>query len=72
MKKFKGILKVTNKKSGFYHYFNPTQAATFISKNGSTKYKVKEIKEIDFEEIMYFFLTCVLNTTLIFASIYFS
>ena len=72
MKKLKGILKITNKKSGFHHYFNPTEAATFISKNGSKKYDVKEIKEINFEEIFYLSLSILLLFSYLLSIIYFS
>tara|TARA_Y100001973_G_scaffold103554_1_gene171078 strand:+ start:585 stop:803 length:219 start_codon:yes stop_codon:yes gene_type:complete len=72
MKKFNGILKITNKKSGFFHYFNPKEAATFISKNGSKNYDVKEIKEINFEEIFYISLSALLIISYLFATIFFS
>ena len=66
------MYKVTNKKTGFYHYFNAKEAAKFVSKNGASKYKVKEIKEFDVSEFGYMIIACLLVSFFVLGYIYFA
>jgi|TARA_R100001443_G_scaffold25708_3_gene38610 hypothetical protein len=66
------MYKVTHKESGFHHYFNAEEAAVFISKNGNEKYEVKEIKGINWKEVMYASIAFLMIFTLTLAFIYYS
>ena len=47
------MFKITNKKTGFSTYLNANETANFMFRNDVEKYTVKEIKTIDYEQILY-------------------
>ena len=64
---------IKNKKTLFKLYVNAKEAADFITKNGSKKYTVKQIKEFDFENFFYmclgFTMIFILTSLFIYYSI---
>ena len=54
------MYKITHKKTGFIYYFNSKETANFVNANGSTNYKVEEIRTLNKKEIFYGFLTLTL------------
>jgi hypothetical protein len=52
---------ITNKETGFKHYFNTKEAATFIYMNGASKYNIKQKLELkDYIEDKFFMVLTIL------------
>jgi hypothetical protein len=66
------MYKITHKKTGFIHYFNSKETANFVNANGSTNYKVEEIRTLKKSEIFYGFLTLTLMAVFTLAFIYYA
>ncbi len=66
------MYKVTNKKTGFHHYFNAKEAAKFVVKNGESKYQVNEIKEFDLKNFLYMILTFIIISSFTLLMIYYA
>jgi hypothetical protein len=47
------MFKIINKKTGHFYYLSANETATFMFRNDVEKYTVKEIKSIDYEQILY-------------------
>ena len=66
------MYKVTNKKTGFHHYFNAKESAKFVVKNGESKYQVNEIKEFDLKNFLYMILTFIIISSFTLLMIYYA
>jgi len=66
------MYKITHKKTGFIYYFNSKETANFVNANGSTNYKVEEIRTLNKKEIFYGFLTLTLMAVLTASFIYYA
>ena len=54
------MYKITHKKTGFKYYFNSKETANFVNANGSTNYKVEEIRTLNKSEIIYGIIAFIL------------